>query len=68
MRHTLLSLNAPLLKLNDLMRIITQQVQKLYTEVSLGTSKWCRKTAQEALPLPCASSSCCVSRRSSRCP
>ena len=45
-----------------------QQVQKLYTEASLGTSKWCRKTAQEALPLPCASSSCCVSRRSSRCP
>ena len=38
---------------------ITQQVQKLYTEASLGTSRWCRKTAQEALPLPCASSSCC---------
>ena len=45
---------------------ISQQVQKLYTEVSLDTSRWCRKTAQEALPLPCAFSSCCVSRRSSR--
>ena len=38
---------------------LTQQVQKLYTEASLGTSRWCRKTVQEALQLPCASSSCC---------
>ncbi|MDD7162211.1 MAG: solute carrier family 23 protein [Candidatus Ornithospirochaeta sp.] len=38
---------------------IAQQVQKLYTEASLGTSRWCRKTVQEALQLPCASSSCC---------
>ena len=44
-----------------------QQVQKLYTEVSLDTSRWCRKTDQEALPLPCASSSRCVSRRPYRC-
>ena len=45
----------------------SQQVQKLYTEVSLDTSRWCRKTDQEALPLPCASSSRCVSRRPYRC-
>ena len=38
---------------------ITQQVQKLYTEASLGTSKWCQRRDPEALPLPCASSSCC---------
>ena len=45
---------------------LSRQVQKLYTEASLVTSRRCRKTVQEALPLLCASSSCCVSRSSSR--
>ena len=38
---------------------IAQQVQKLYTEASLGTSRRCQRRDPEALQLPCASSSCC---------
>ena len=38
---------------------LTQQVQKLYTEASLGTSRRCQRRDPEALQLPCASSSCC---------